>query len=253
MNHPVYKTAWFRFYEELNDFLPKDKKKTHILYSFQGSPAVKFAIEALGVPHTEVDLILVNGVSVDFSHRLNPGDSVSVYPVFESIDITPITHLRERPLRDLTFIGDVHLGRLVKYLRLCGFDTHFRIDLDDHEIIELAESENRVILTRDKELLKNRKVTRGYYIRSEKPEEQLQEVILRFDLRGKIQAFTRCIVCNMRMIGVEKKDIITRLQPMTREYYNEFYMCSGCGRIYWKGGHWEKMKRFLIEKLGFDY
>jgi hypothetical protein len=240
--------AWFRFYEELNDFLPAGKRKKSFLYSFKGSPSVKDAIEALGVPHVEVDVILVNSLSVDFSYKLKNADSVSIYPVFESFDITSVTHLRVKPLRNLRFILDVHLGKLVKYLRLCGFDTYFRTDCNDQEIITLATQGKRIILTRDKSLLKNSQVTRGYWIRSQHPDKQFNEVMLRFDLKSQILLFTRCIECNGTLKVVSKKEIIDRLLPKTREYYQKFKKCPDCDRIYWNGSHYERMKN-TIERI----
>jgi uncharacterized protein len=236
-------TAYFRFYEELNDFLPQEKRKKLFPYEFNGTPSIKDAVEAIGVPHVEVDLILVNSLSVDFSYKLKNADSVSVYPVFESFDIAPVTHLREKPLRDLKFVADVHLGKLTKYLRLCGFDTYYRTDLNDEEIIDLSLSDKRVILTRDKGLLKNKKVTHGYYIRSRYPRYQLKEVFLRFDLKNLIASFTRCMECNGLLRNVTKKEILDRLLPKTRQYYRKFKMCNDCNRIYWNGSHWQNMKR----------
>ncbi len=237
--------AYFRFYEELNDFLPAEKKKEEFSYEFSISPSVKDAIEAIGVPHVEVDLILVNGASVDFSYILKDGDRVSVYPVFESLDITNLTHLREKPLRAVKFILDVHLGKLAKYLRLFGFDTFYHNDYIDPEIIEIAIREKRIILSRDVEMLKNKKVTHGYWIRSQFLQEQLREVILRFDLRNLIKPFQRCLVCNGILIEVDKKDIIQNLKPKTLKFYNEFWSCTSCGKIYWKGSHYERMKKYI--------
>jgi len=236
-------TAYFRFYEELNDFLPQEKRKKLFLYEFNGTPSIKDAVEAIGVPHVEVDLILVNSQSVDFAYKLKNADSVSIYPVFESFDIASVTHLREKPLRDLKFVSDVHLGKLTKYLRLFGFDTYYHTDLNDEEIIDLAISDKRVILTRDKGLLKNKKVTHGYYIRSRYPRYQLKEVFLRFDLKNLIASFTRCMECNGLLREVTKKEILDRLLPKTRQYYRKFKMCNGCNRIYWNGSHWQNMKR----------
>ncbi|HUW92538.1 MAG TPA: Mut7-C RNAse domain-containing protein [Bacteroidales bacterium] len=238
-------TAWFRFYEELNDFLHTTLRKTEFPYRFNGSPSVKDATEAIGIPHVEVDMVLVNGVSVDFSYRLHDNDHVSVYPVFESLDITSVTHLREKPLRELRFIADVHLGRLVKYLRLCGFDTYFRNDTSDREIIDLALAEKRIILTRDKGLLRNRHVTHGYWIRSAHPEEQMREIMNRLDLKNQVLLFTRCVVCNGVLTDVTKEEISHRLLPDTLIYFNKFKMCPECHRIYWKGSHYERMKDFI--------
>jgi uncharacterized protein len=235
--------AYFRFYEELNDFLPQVKRKKLFLFEFNGTPSIKDAIGAMGIPHVEVDLILVNSLSVDFSYKLKNEDSVSVYPVFESFDIASVTHLREKPLRDLKFVADVHLGKLSKYLRLLGFDTYYRTDLNDEEIIDLAVSDKRVILTRDKEMLKNKKVTHGYWIRSQHPRSQLKEVFLRFDLKKPKALFTRCLECNGLLGEVAKKEILDRLLPMTRRYYRKFKICNDCNRIYWNGSHYRNMKR----------
>lgn len=237
--------AWFRFYEELNDFLPEGKRKLLFPFSFNGNPSVKDGIEALGVPHVEVDMILVNGISVDFSYKLRNEDYLSVYPVFESLDISSVTHLREKPLRDIKFILDVHLGKLAKNLRLCGFDVYYRKDCDDQEIINLALSERRIILTRDIGILKNKQVTHGYWIRSQHPEEQLKEVFMRLDLKNQIKLFTRCSVCNGLLEDVSKKDIMNRLLPRTRLFYRKFRKCPCCDRIYWKGTHYERMKKSI--------
>lgn len=240
MNH-----ANFRFYEELNDFLPSGKKKIPFDYSFNGKPSVKDAIEAIGVPHVEVDLILVNSISVDFSCKLADGDQVSVYPQFESIDITPVIRLRKNPLRNIRFILDVHLGKLTRSLRLCGFDSYFNKDLTDPEIIELSLSEKRVILTRDKEMLKNKMVDHGYWIRSKHPDEQIIEVLNRFDLKHEVKPFTRCMECNGLLDDAPKEKILDYLLPATSKYFQKFLKCSGCGRIYWEGSHYESMQRYL--------
>ncbi len=237
------KQVYFRFYEELNDFLPPSKKKTQFSYEYKGNPSVKDAIEAIGVPHAEVDIILVNSHPAGYSYKLRNEDFISVYPVFESLDISNITRLRERSLRELKFISDVHLGKLTKYLRLCGFDTYTRTDLKDEEIIDLALSDKRVILTRDKQLLKNNKVTHGYWIRSAEPREQLREIILRFDLKKRLSLFTRCMECNGVVREVAKNDILEHLEPGTRRYYRKFTGCPDCGRIYWNGSHYRNMKK----------
>ncbi|MCK4661388.1 MAG: Mut7-C ubiquitin/RNAse domain-containing protein [Bacteroidales bacterium] len=235
----------FRFYEELNDFVPKSKKRTWFIYNFKGKPTVKDAIEAIGIPHVEVDLILVNNISVPFSYKLKNNDRISVYPVFESIDITSVTQLRAKPLRKIKFILDVHFGKLSKYLRLLGFDCFYINDIDDNEIINIAIKEKRIILTRDKGLLKNMNVTHGYWVRSQDSIEQLKEIVKRFHLDSLIKPFYRCIVCNGIIEKASKEKIISELQPNTIKYYDDFYKCSLCGKIYWKGSHYEKMKQFV--------
>jgi len=238
--------AWFRFYEELNDFLSSARKRQDFSTSFTGNPSVKDVIESIGVPHPEIDLILVNGNSVDFNYKLRNEDRVSVYPVFESFDISGATHLRAKPLRETKFICDVHLGRLAKYLRLAGFDTVYKSDLTDNQIINASVNERRIILTRDKGLLKNRKVTHGCWIRSAYPREQFSEVIRKFDLRNSFNPFTRCLECNEVLVEVSKDEVINQLPPKTKKYYNSFKNCPICNRIFWEGSHYEKMKSYII-------
>jgi uncharacterized protein with PIN domain len=235
-------SAKFRFYEELNDFLSKDKKKVDFYYEFHGHPSIKDAIEAIGVPHTEVELILANGKSVGFDYLLRNGDRFAVYPVFESFDISPIVKLRNKVLREVCFILDVHLGKLAKTLRMLGFDALYRNDYKDEEIIDISVNERRIILTRDRIILKNKLVTHGYYMRSTDPIEQAREVLKRFDLFSMVCPFKRCIQCNGILKKIDKREIKSLLQPKTEKYYNEFYKCISCGKIYWKGSHYLKMK-----------
>jgi uncharacterized protein with PIN domain len=240
--------AFFRFYEELNDFLPLEKQKQSFAYYFNGTPSVKDAIEALGVPHTEVDLILVNGISVKFDYLLKPADYISVYPVFESLDISPLVRLRPEPLREVKFVLDVHLGKLARLLRLLGFDSFYRNNLMDDEIIEISLNERRIILTCDRGILKNKKVTHGYFIRNSNSELQLSEVVQRFDLYSKIQPFRRCLKCNGLIQAVEKKKILEFLLPQTRKAFHEFFQCMNCQQIYWKGSHYQRMQE-KIERI----
>ena len=237
--------ASFRFYAELKDFLPPAKQQTPFVAHFQGMPAIKEAIEAAGVPHTEVDLILVNGVSVAFDYRLRDGDRVAVYPVFESFDITPLLRLRPQPLREPTFILDVHLGKLATYLRMLGFDTLYRNEYQNPDIIAVAGRERRMILTHDRGLLKVRAVTNGYWVRATVPLQQVREVLQRFDLWGLLWPFHRCLRCKGLVKPVEKQTILPPLIPQIARYYHEFYPCSVCRRLYWKGSHYRKMREFI--------
>lgn len=243
------KVVRLRFYEELNDFLPTARKKEPFLHQFTGNPSVKDLIESLGVPHAEVDMILVNGSSVDFSYKPTDEDQISVYPVFESLDISEVTHLRRRPLRRLKFICDVHLGKMARNLRLLGFDTFFDRNIDDNEIINMSISEKRIILTRDRQLLKNNRITHGYWIRSSDPREQIREAVARFDLRNYLKPFSRCMDCNGLVQTVGKEEIIENLPPRTRKYYEEFYKCQVCGKVYWEGSHYSDMKKQIQNLL----
>jgi uncharacterized protein len=247
----MIKKVTFRFYEELNDFLPEDKRKVRFTHEFTDRASVKDMIESLGVPHAEIDMILVNGNSVDFSYLVEDRNDISVYPVFESLDITDVQHLRSKPLREPKFIADVHLGSLAKYMRMLGFDVSYKNDFNDEKIIEISLNENRTILTKDRGLLKNNRVTHGYWIRGEGTEQQVKEVITRFDLKNDIHEFLRCLECNNILEPVKKGDVEERLPPKVKEWHKEFWYCSNCDRIYWRGTHFEKMTKF-IEHLRND-
>lgn len=236
-----------RFYEELNDFLPLPKKKKRYDIHLTGRQTVKDLIESQGVPHTEIDLILVNGHPVNFSQIVNENDDISVYPVFENLNISGLTPLKNRPLRNSKFILDVHLGRLAKYLRAMGFDTLYRNDYPDNEVVEISNKERRIILTRDKGLLMRNAVQRGYWVRNTGVKDQAFEIMKKFDLFAVIHAFKRCMECNGLIEPVSKESIIHLLQSRTRQYYDEFFRCTGCQKVYWKGSHYGRMNQFIME------
>lgn len=237
--------AEFRFYAELTDFLLLERRGMPIHYSFNDNPGIKDPIEALGVPHTEVDLIVVGGESQGFDYQLRNGDRVAVYPVFERLDISPIVKLRDKPLRRTAFILDVHLGKLARLLRLLGFNVLYRNDYKDAEIIDISLREHRIILTRDRRLLFHKRITHGHYIRSGNPSAQAQDVIAHFQLENAIQPFHRCMLCNDSIKPVAKDAVLAEVPPGTSRHYSEFYRCKGCGKIYWKGPHFPKLQQKL--------
>ena len=206
---------------------------------------MKDLIEAMGVPHTEVDLILVDGSSVTFGHQLSEGERISVYPVFEALDISPVSRVRPRPLRTTRFVADVHLGRLARHLRILGFDTLYRREWSDGELADCAVREHRIVLTRDRGLLKRASLDHGYLVRQADAREQVIEVVDRFDLGGALVPFTRCPLCNGTVHPVEKSEVIARLPPRTARHYQDFWRCGGCGRIYWKGGHYRSLEALV--------
>lgn len=245
----IMNLAFFRFYEELNDFLLPEQHKQTLPYTFNEHPGVKDPIEVFGVPHTEVELIIVNGESVGFDYQLQEGDRVAVYPVFDhtehSLDITPLVRLRDKPLHRTAFIIDSNLGKLARYLRLMGFDTLYSNQYSDREVVETGVNEGRIILTRDRRLLHHKIITHGYFVRSVHPDEQVAEVLKRFDLANLIRPMHRCAVCNGEINSVDKKDVLDKLEPLTKKYYSEFYQCADCEKVYWKGSHYEKIIRKL--------
>lgn len=239
-----------RFYEELNDFLPEQRKKREFVASFPQGCTAKAAIETCGVPHTEVDLVLANGESVDFSYRLKEGDRLSVYPVFESLDVGKLTRVRPEPLRDSKFVCDVHLGKLARLLRLLGFDALYWNDLDDEQLVAVSRGDRRAVLTRDRGLLKRREVTHGYCVRSPQPKAQLTEVVRRFQLERLARPFSRCVACNAVLVRVDKADVTPEVPPLVSSLYDEFSRCPSCQRVFWRGTHWERLRRLTDSVLG---
>jgi len=240
--------ATFRFYEELNDFLAPDRRGQAFSASCARAATAKHMIEALGVPHTEVELILVNGESVGFDRLLADGDRVAVYPTFEAFDVTPLLRLRERPLRVSRFVADAHLGGLAHLLRMMGFDTLYDNAFADDAIERLAAADHRIVLTRDRELLKRRGVTHGVYVRTLRSADQLREVFARLDLARGARPFTRCLHCNATLVPIEKAQALPRLPPRVAVQFERFSTCEGCSRVYWEGSHWRHM-RGLIDPL----
>jgi uncharacterized protein len=238
-------SAWFRFYAELNDFLAPERRGAINELAFFSGTAVKDAIESFGVPHSEVDLVLANGEPVDFAYRLSPGDRISVYPVFEAFDIAGVSCVRPAPLRVTRFLADVHLGRLAAYLRMAGFDTQYDNTAGDRELAARSAAGHRILLTRDRELLKRTAVTHGYYVRATAPREQLAEVIGRFDLAGSLRPFERCLECNAPLAAATAAEAAGRVPEGVLERHREFRMCPGCGRVYWEGSHFLRMQRLL--------
>ena len=234
-----------RCYEELNDFLPPERRKRPFPWPLQRGQTVKSLVETLGVPHTEVDLVLVAGQSVSFRHRLADGDRVSVYPMFEALDVSALTRVRPRPLRAVRFVLDVHLGRLARLLRLAGFDSLYANNLEDPDLSRLSRQEGRILLTRDRGLLMRAEVTHGYCVRSPHPPAQLREVIARFDLGRSLSPFSLCLVCNRPLQALPRRLARERVPPPVARRYRRFRACPQCGRVYWRGSHWENMRRYL--------
>jgi len=243
-------TAILRFYEELNDLLPPAQRKRDIALPFDPPAPVRHLIETCGVPHTEVELILRNGVSVGLEQPVADGDRIAVYPMFEALDVTPLLRLREHPLRELRFLADAHLGKLARLLRMLGFDVLFRNDWDDRELAEITAIQRRILLTRDRDLLMRRQVSHGCYLRAGAPLEQLRQLIGRLDLCRAIHPFSRCMECNGRLGPVPLDGVAPFLPERVREGQRLFWRCDGCGRVYWRGSHYRHMSERVAELCG---
>ena len=242
--------ATFRFYEELNDFLAPERRGRGFSAVCARAATTKHMIEALGVPHTEVELILVNGESVGFDRLLADGDRVAVYPMFETFDVTPLLRLRAKPLRVSRFVADAHLGGLAHLLRMMGFDTHYDNAVADEEIERLASDEHRIVLTRDRELLKRRGVSHGMYVRALRSPAQLREVFERLDLVRSARPFTRCLHCNAMLRPIDKAQALPQLPPRVAASFERFTACAGCGRVFWEGSPWRRMRELIDDLIG---
>jgi len=239
--------AYFRFYAELNDHLPLNQRYETQEKSFFVSSTVKDMIESFGVPHTEVELISINSESANFSQMVRDEDRIAVYPMFEAVDITPELRVRPQALREPKFVLDVHLGKLAAYLRMLGFDALYRSCYTDAELVRVSSVERRVLLTRDRGVLKHSAVSHGYWLRETDSRRQTAELVQRFDLRGCIRPFTRCMACNGATQPVSTEEVRQLVLPRTSELHDEFRLCQQCGRIYWKGTHYERMRRWIEE------
>ena len=233
-------TATFRFYQELNDFLPPGRRQRDFAVACAREATTKHMIEALGAPHTEVDLVLVNGEVSGMDRILRDGDRVSVYPAFTALPSPrapdPLPH---------RFIADAHLGGLARLLRMAGFDTLYDNNFEDSQIVAIARREERIVLTRDRDLLKRREVKRGCYVRAIKSAEQLGEIARRLALVPAMRPFTLCLACNAPLRTVAKQKILDKLPPAVQATQEEFCTCDVCHGIFWKGSHWRRMREVL--------
>jgi len=241
---------------DLADFLPVQRPGTPaaafvvLKRSLDGQPAVKDVLEALGVPHPEIAALTVNGEAAGLGRRLGDGDRVEAWPAADAarLGLPPAVPPAPEDAADPRFVVDGHLGRLAAYLRMLGFDTWYRTDADDGDLAAVAAEDGRILLTRDRGLLKRRVVRRGAFVRSDRPVEQLVEVARRFGLVDCWRPFGRCIRCNAPLVASTREEVLDRLEPLTRRYFNDFRRCPGCDAVYWKGSHHARMAR-LVERV----
>lgn len=235
------------FHGELNDFLPAREKQRTISHEIKKARSVKDLIESIGIPHTEIDIILVNEQSVDFAFQLSGEEQIEVYPLTENLPLSPLLHNAPKIAIEPRFILDVHLGKLARYLRMLGFDTLYHNNYDDPELADISSNEQRILLTSDRKLLMRKKITRGYYMRSRHPKQQVKELLKHYKLFGYRPKFARCISCNGLIRKVKKEMIDAQLMPLTRKHYHEFFQCADCKKIYWEGSHYDKMQRLISQ------
>jgi uncharacterized protein with PIN domain/sulfur carrier protein ThiS len=230
----IMASASFRFCGDLGRFLKREYRERAFSYACARAATLKNAIEALGVPHTEVGLVTVNGEPATLQRIVREGDAIEVHP-------WEMRHIGSVPI----FLADAHLGGLARFLRMAGFDTLHAPNLDDAQIRRIAELEERVVLTRDRELLKCREIGSGYYVRALKPQAQLREVAARYRLAAQARPFTLCLECNLPLRPVEKACVVARLPEQVLQLHDSFMHCHGCDRVFWPGSHYERMAATL--------
>lgn len=229
-------TATFRFHGELTPFLARERRGIAFEHACARAATIKHAIEALGVPHTEAGRLLVNGQPATLGRIVRERDAIEVFPRQPGETV---------PGEVPGFVADAHLGGLARMLRMLGFDTLYDNTFADRAILALAAHERRVILTRDRELLKCREVIFGCFVHARKPEAQLREVVARYGLDRFMQPFTLCLHCNVRLEAVDRSVASERVPERIAEHYSVFVRCASCNRIYWQGSHWEHMRDML--------
>lgn len=234
-----------RFHGRLNDFVGRKDRQRPIVTTIEHTPSIKDLIESLGVPHPEVDIIAVDGRSVDFGYLIRHDYRIEVFPPGETPALSPLLHLWPTLEAVTRFVLDTHLGRLAGYLRMLGFDTLYRNDYDDEELAMISSGEDRILLTRDLGLLKRGIVVRGYFVRETDPRQQVLEIIERYRLKQQIEPFHRCIRCNGILRLATKQEVYERLPPKTRHEFDEFRVCDVCNSVFWKGSHYAPMRAFV--------
>jgi uncharacterized protein len=230
--------ARFLFDPGLDVFLHKERRGSGFDYDCARGATLKNAIEALGVPHTEVGALTVNGAPATLQRIVREGDVVEVGSWRSGSD------------PDLRFVADAHLGGLARFLRMLGFDTLYQNAFSDEEIRRLAENEKRIVLTRDRELLKCREFVRGAYVRALKPEAQLAEVAVRYRLSASARPFSLCLNCNLPLQPINKTDIAARVPAEVYRLHEHFVRCPDCDGVFWPGSHYRRMLSALRGALG---
>ena len=234
-----------RFQGDLNVFLRSKAGDALVERPLAEKTSIKDVIESCGIPHPEVDLIVVDDQTVGFDHTVANDAKVEVFSVENRG--TDRTEKRLQTIHITRFVADGHLGGLTRNLRLLGFDVAHDQGADDRQLLEVMVRENRALLTRDRRLLMHRIVQHGYYPRSQNADEQTIEVVRRFDLSKLIAPFARCLRCNALLEEATKAEVIDELEPLTKIYYDHFRRCPDCERIYWPGSHFSKLQKRIEE------
>jgi hypothetical protein len=243
-------TATFRFHGSLNFFLPRRLKNKEIVQEFDWKASIKDMVESIAPPHPEIELLVVNGTSVGWDYIVQPNDSIEAYPDYAKNNIPNKVQLIPPYPHKPRFVLDTHLGKLANYLRMLGFDTLYRNDYDDDELAEESHHQERILLTRDLGVLKRGLVIYGYFVRNTDPMKQIIEISERYHLKNHLEPFARCMACNGELVHVEKNSVLHLLAPDTANHFDKFHQCQACAKVYWRGGHHERMEKMIDMVMG---
>lgn len=236
-----------RFYAELVEL----SRRRELTLADGPLRSVKDVVESLGVPHPEVGLLLLDGVPVGFDHRVGgPTDDgrdrrLAVFPPWRTLPLPAGVTPTPAPGDPTRFVLDVHLGALTRRLRWLGMDCWYRRDADDAELARVAVDQQRILLTRDRGLLRRGIVVHGYLPRADDPDAQTLEVVERYGLVRHLDPGSRCVHCNARLEPVSLDEVAEVVPPRSRAAFDEFARCGGCGRVFWPGSHHDALSDLL--------
>jgi len=202
-----------------------------LLVMLPAPAALKDVVESMGVPHCEIGAV---------SGDLDGLDEL----VFDGCR-THLAPAAPAALIDPRFLCDGHLGRLARLLRLLGFDTLWNTRWPEAEIARRGVNEGRTVLSGNLALLKRKELTRAMLVRADDPVEQTRQVVARFLLAGRARLMGRCSTCNGEIRPVAKVDVLERIPPKTAAWLNEYFICAGCGKLYWEGTHLQGLEDML--------
>jgi len=237
-------TVFLQFHGELAGLAPASGHEW-LPRRLPAPASAKDCIEALGCPHTEIDLLLADGRPVAFSFLVDRELKLEVFPVpsENASPVWPNSRLQPRPLRHERFVCDAHLGKLARLLRMLGFDTAYSRLAREPDLARSAGTEDRAVLTRSRALLKHRRIRLGRLIHSRHVDIQTTEVIRRFRLAPRIEPFGRCAVCNGELESVAKELVAERIPAQTLAWRDTYFRCLSCDHLYWDGTHVARLRR----------
>ncbi|MCP4760952.1 MAG: hypothetical protein GY870_04160 [archaeon] len=236
---------FIQFERHFDFFLTNNKKSSQFVYCLNRKASIKDIIESLGVPHTEVGHLDFNNQEIDFSYIPVSQGVLTVHAIHLPFNVMIPSVLRPMPFNNIKFIADINVIKLGRLLILLGFDVNYSSHYSDNKIADIAEKECRIVLTRDTDLLKRKKIIFARRVKANLPYDQLIEVINFFGLQKLILFFSRCSACNIKLEIVEKNDVIHLLEPKTKKYFDNFFQCPQCKKIFWKGSHYENIQKQL--------